>query len=185
MTPIRVPAGGVHATDQEVENLRAQLAHAQKRDAVSAELRQLAETYKTKAERLGKQLIDEREKAAAQGDLWKQQLQKLRERSRVDKEHARQLEERLRHMMRSPSAMTPSPRSQDGRPRYLATMTPSSTSPRSTPKSGLKGRVLSTASSLDAKVDRAFDRVDGLVERLARNTKTNFSPLSMSEAEGR
>ena len=160
----------MHATDQEVGNLRAQLAHAQKRDAVSAELRQLAETYKTKAERLGKQLIDEREKAAAQGDLWKQQLYKLRERSRVDKEHARQLEER-RHMMRSPSAdlrlgaKTAGP--------VTATMTPSSTSPRALQKR-LEGQVLSTASS-DAKVDRAFDRVDGLVERLVLNTKTNFT----------
>ena len=45
---------------------------------------------------LSKQLVDERDAAAAQGELWKRQLKTLRERARSESEHARQLEEQLR-----------------------------------------------------------------------------------------
>ena len=60
---------------------------------------------------------------------------------------------------------------------------PRAGTPRTATPNGLKGKVLSTASSLDAKVDRALDRVDGYIERF-RASKTNFSPLSTSEASG-
>ena len=89
-----MPADGT--TRELSERLRAQQALAQKRESVAAELRQLAESYKAKAERLGQQLVDEREKAAAQGELWKQQLKTLRIRGRADRERLLELEGELR-----------------------------------------------------------------------------------------
>ena len=67
--------------------------------SVSAELRQLSEGYKAKAERLGAELVSERESAAARSELWKQQLSSLRQRSKNDREHARQLAGRLQQLM--------------------------------------------------------------------------------------
>ena len=81
----------------------------------------------------------------------------------------------------SPWASTPGdhPRSAPGSRASSVTATPPSSGPNS--QKGIRGRVLSTASSIDRKVDRAFDRVDGIVGRLAsaRGAKAGtFAPLS-------
>jgi hypothetical protein len=167
---------------EDVEQLRAQLALAQKRASVATELRQLAESYKAKAERLSKTLADERERAGAQSEVWKQQLKSLRVRARTEKEHSRQLEERIESLMRN---------ERGGTPRGDSWHTPSprsapfsgSSAGHTTPTNGVKGalrqgvgKVLSSASE---RVDSALDKVDGLVERLARNTKKGeYTPAS-------
>ena len=98
-SPFVVPNSGGGGGEQNAdlaERLRAQQALASKRESVAIELRQLAESYKAKAERLGQQLVEEREKAIAQGELWKHQLQTVRMRGRADKERLRTLEIRIR-----------------------------------------------------------------------------------------
>ena len=209
--PVAVPpmAAAHGASPQQMtqlaERLHAQQALAAKRESVAAELRQLAESYKAKSERLGQQLVEEREKAAAQGELWKQQLHALRTRSRADRERLRSLEEGMASQSpcagseawatRTPGAggtSTPG----GGGIRSSVPRSGGSSMPRSggssvsaTPPAngGLRRgveRVRSTASSIDAKVDRALDRVDGLVGRIASSrgattTKAGtFSPLS-------
>lgn len=164
----------------ELETLRSKLTLAQKRESVAVELRQLAESYKAKAERLGKMLEDERERAGAQSEVWKQQLKTLRARAREEKEHSRQLEERLRSFMQSEGRgsrdkwQTPSPR-----PAPLSGASTGHTTPTSGVKGALRqgmGKVLSSATE---KVDSALDKVDGLVERLARNAKKGeYTPAS-------
>ena len=167
----------------DADQLRAQLALAQKRASVATELRQLAESYKAKAERLGKTLADERERAGAQSEVWKQQLKTLRARARAEKEHSRELEERIEGLMRNERGgaprgdawHTPSPRS--------APFSGSSSTGHATPTNGVNGtlrqgvgKVLSTASE---RVDSALDKVDGLVERLSRNKKKGeYTPAS-------
>ena len=186
---------GTGGTGGEVERLRAQLVVAQKREAVGAELRQVAEGYKAKAEKLSKTLNEERERAGAQSELWKQQLKTLRARAREEKEHSRQLEERLQAVMRGEGAIpmgagTPQTASMAGTPQSLrsapdsgASFAAQSPGPNVVPlkaralRDGV-GKVLSSAS---LEVDRALDKVDGFVERLARNRdskKGEYTPAS-------
>jgi hypothetical protein len=182
------PSPGAGATSStDADQLRAQL---QKRESIAVELRQLAESYKAKSDRLAQQLTEERQQAASQGELWKQQLQSLRTRSRADKERARELEERIRAMRREAAAASAT--GDDAPPQPWTTPAPrgserevhSIDSSRSTPASGakglrgVKGKVLSTAVSLDSTVDRALDRVDGFVKNLSRRTTSHFTPVS-------
>ena len=53
----------------------------------------LAEAYRAKADSLMAQLAEEKERAAANGALWKEQLQSMRARGREDKEAARRAHE--------------------------------------------------------------------------------------------
>lgn len=216
--PQLVVGSPLPAQQQELfDRLQTQQALAQKRESVAVELRQLAESYKAKAERLGQQLVEERERAAAQSELWKQQLQALRARSRADRE-------RLRVLMMHDDGRAASPA--HGCEYGADVRTPNGASTRSSaPRSGASsmgstpptngsngslrrgvGRVISTASSIDAKVrvalllrcsgcslltlrsyvlqvDRALDRVDGIVGRFATsrgatNKAGSFTPLS-------
>ena len=163
---------------------------------MASELRQLAESYKAKAERLAQQLVEERDRAGAQGDLWKQQLSTQRARRTADKERLRQLEERLRMYMQRDGGAAMSPH--DGVRSIAWDSTPGS-SPRSAPRSGASsmtatppsngssqrgglrrgvGRVISTATSIDAKVDRALDRVTHGIVGLTTRKAGSFTPVS-------
>jgi len=71
----------------------------------SSEATEGSTTLRAKLEVLSKQLLEEREAAAAQSELWKRQLKTLRERARVESDRARQLEDMLhgkRASMESP-----------------------------------------------------------------------------------
>jgi hypothetical protein len=99
----------------EAAQLRQHLLQAQQREAALAEqlrqtqmlqhsggsehLEHLANSYRAKAEQLAQQLADERNVAATQGELWKEQMQALRTRSKADRENAQQLEEQLRAVL--------------------------------------------------------------------------------------
>ena len=200
---------GWSATEQQLsEQLRAQQALTARREVVAAELRQLAESYKAKAEQLSEQLKEERDKAAAQGELWTTQLHSLRTKHRQEKERALQLEERLRQHGGS----------EDGTPHQEASNRPSESRRESRRESHVEAeglrfggrssmgssvggrtplsangsassvrarasqgvervsqgveRVKVTASKVDNAVDRAFDKVDGLVGRIASARST-------------
>lgn len=164
------------------------MALAAKRDSVATELRQLVESYKAKAARLGQQLAEERECAVAQSELWKQQLHSLRARMRTDREHARALEGQLRawqaqegHPSPPLQMMTPSPRcgsSERSTPLSARSAPPTSSGGRAGSRTGsVKGKVARVLTSVDSKVDRALDRVDGIVGRLKMGAGSAHKPV--------
>ena len=138
------------------------------------------------AERLQQQLAEERGKAATQGELWKQQMQSLRARARADKERIVALQSTLRgeaggsvgltspaltgELGSTPNGRHRTPRDRSSFGSSVGGRTPGSvdTGAFGSTADGVKGLL----HTVDSKVDRAFDRMEGvskkLVGRLAR-----------------
>lgn len=198
-----VPIGAGEG-EVQVEALRAQLALAQKRLGMGSEYRQLSESYKAKAERLQQQLVEERAQVQSQAQLWKEQMHVLRTRARADKEKLLALQQRVgavgtrQQGSVSPVAFrglgsTPSTyEGHNGTPRKRASLrlsydggTPATrdTAPASSNRS-VKGLL----SEVDSRVNRAFDRMEGVSKEFVgrfvplrsqtdRQSATNFTQI--------
>ena len=163
----------------------------------------LVEQYRAQVEALTRQLGEERELAARQGALWKEQLQSLRTRARADKELARQLEERLRAAqvrggtpggggtprsagMHSTPGQRGSVRSSPhsgatssaDRPGTRGPPTPQDLQDATQALRKNMGKVLG---AVDRRFDGALDKVDGLVGRIAHEARArsaHMAPMS-------
>ena len=202
----------------EAAQLRQHLLQAQQREAALAEqlrqtqmlqhsggsehLQHLANSYRAKAEQLAQQLADERNVASTQGELWKEQMQALRTRSKADRENAQQLEERLRAVLNgdqstprlrasaegrgTPSTRTPEPSPGDEPLFFDGARARSGGSHGSIPipipiipmsKDNVKKEVAKVLGVVDKKVDGVLDKVADKMDGVLDNAMVRMDSI--------
>jgi len=179
-------AGGSSAgAGGSVESLRAQLVLAEQRAAAAGEFRELSDGWKRKAERLTEALAEAHEAAEAQAVLWKEQLQAVRVRARLEQRRASDLEDAIRRLGGTPERAAPNAehfgtpdaavaRQRSREPASAELSSPAgrsgSGSAAAVPNGQLRDGVGKLMTKVDGRLDGVFDRMDGLAARLKRGT---------------
>ena len=216
--PCMASMASMRVAADEAAQLRQHLLQAQQREAALAEqlrqtqmlqhsggsehLQHLANSYRAKAEQLAQQLADERNVASTQGELWKEQMQALRTRSKADRENAQQLEERLRAVLNgdqstprlrasaegrgTPSTRTPEPSPGDEPLFFDGARARSGGSRGSIPipipiipmsKDNVKKEVAKVLGVVDKKVDGVLDKVADKMDGVLDNAMVRMDSI--------